>query len=706
MKAYQPAPIPVTLRRSMFRLAAVAFWLLTTVSLVSDYLGPDLHVNYPVIWGLAALGYAGGLVSWFLPWERFPVNSFLGVILSGTLLVSIAVLNTGGVQTHLLGLFMAPVIFAAAMLDLRTATVVGLVTIVGAAIPLTNGWNGPYGRAFLNLIAVIAICAYIQARVRRALEEESFSRRSEQEQNYLATISALAGALDAKDRYTEAHSRDTAALAVAVGRRLGLGKEDRQFLEYAALLHDIGKIGIPGYVLNKPGPLSNEEMAIMREHPVIGERILASVPGLAQVRPVVRAEHERWDGKGYPDGLTAEAIPLGARIIHVCDAFHAMATNRPYRPALPHDRVLAELRDNAGTQFDPRVVGALLQVIESKEVVLSSGNEGTNLAIAGRPGRWEQHLEAIQALSSRLARVTDPEEVCALIGQAVATLVVHDQCRILLLSDDGKSLVPRFVSEAGREEYAAATASNLAVAIGQGISGWVAETKQGVVVGDAERHPHARHIPGTSYIEESMVAVPVVFEEQLIGEIVVLKVGLNQYSSDHLRLLTILANQAAVSIAHARLIDELRTDPLSGLANRRTFEEQLKEQLSERTTPFTLVMLDVDHLKAINDSQGHAGGDAVIRRVAEVVRHSIRPGDVAGRWAGDEFLILMRGLEELPARAVTQEIRTALRIPNGIAGSVSVTMGTATFPVDGATEDDLLAAADVSMYRAKRQRAA
>src|SRR5919204_1994105 len=568
MKDSQPAPIPVTLRRSMFRLAAVAFWLLTTVSLISDYLGPDLHVNYPVIWGLAALGFAGGLVSWFLPWERFPVNRFLGVILSGTLLVSFAVLNTGGVQTHLLALFMAPVIFAAALLDLRTATVVGLVTIVGAEIPLTNGWNGPYGRAFLNLIAVIAICAYIQARVRRALEEESLSRRREQEQNYLATISALAGALDAKDRYTEAHSRDTAALAVAVGRRLRLGKEDLQFLEYAALLHDIGKIGIPGYVLNKPGPLSSEEMAIMREHPVIGERILASVPGLVQVRPVVRAEHERWDGKGYPDGLAAEAIPLGARIIHVCDAFHAMATDRPYRPALAHDRILAELRENAGTQFDPRVVGVLLQVIESREVVLTSGRGGTNLAIAGRPGRWDQHLEATQPLSSRLPGVTDPEEVCALIGQAVATLVVHDQCRILLLSDDGKSLVPRFVSETGKEEYAAAKASNLAMANGESIRGWDVATKRGVGVGGAERHPHARHITGTSYIEESMVAVPVVFEEQLIGEIVVLKVGLNQYSSDHLRLLTILANQAAVSIAHARLIDRLRTDPLTGLVNR------------------------------------------------------------------------------------------------------------------------------------------
>src|SRR5438270_6150592 len=136
-------------------------------------------------------------------------------------------------------------------------------------------------RSLLLLAATMVICAYIPALGRKALREENQlaeRRRMQLEESYLSTIEALAAALDAKDRHTEAHSRETAALSLAVGRRLGLKGEALRFLEYGALLHDIGKIGVPGYVLNKPGPLDDEEMAMMREHPVIGERIVASVP--------------------------------------------------------------------------------------------------------------------------------------------------------------------------------------------------------------------------------------------------------------------------------------------------------------------------------------------------------------------------------------------------------------------------------------------
>src|SRR3989440_8540418 len=208
------------------------------------------------------------------------------------------------------------------------------------------------------------VCAYSPARGRGALLSEYGTRRRQQEESYVATIGALAAVLDAKDRYTEAHSRETAELAVKVGKRLGLQGEQRRLLEYGALLHDIGKIGIPGYILQKPGPLTPEEFAVMREHPAIGERILASVPFLAPLGPIVRAEHERWNGTGYPDGLKGEEIPIEGGIIHTCDAFHAMASDRSYRKALPSEEIVAELRKEAGHQFDPRVVDVMLELIE------------------------------------------------------------------------------------------------------------------------------------------------------------------------------------------------------------------------------------------------------------------------------------------------------------------------------------------------------
>ena len=180
------------------------------------------------------------------------------------------------------------------------------------------------------------------------------------ERAYLGTAEALAAALAAKDAYTAEHAHSIAEQAEAVGRRLGLGENELGDLRLGAVFHDIGKISVPESILDKPGPLTPEERAVMERHTVVGEQILAPVEFLSRVCKLVRHEHERWDGAGYPDGLAGEDIPLGARIILACDALHAMTSDRPYRRALPVEVAYAELRRHSGTQFDPQVVDALL----------------------------------------------------------------------------------------------------------------------------------------------------------------------------------------------------------------------------------------------------------------------------------------------------------------------------------------------------------
>jgi diguanylate cyclase (GGDEF)-like protein/putative nucleotidyltransferase with HDIG domain len=182
-------------------------------------------------------------------------------------------------------------------------------------------------------------------------------------------IAALALALQERDRYTGQHSESVVEMAARVAQGMGLDAEEVSRVRTAALLHDIGKVGVPDEILHKPGPLDEREWELMRQHPEIGERILRAIPGLGGVARIVRHEHERWDGGGYPDGLSGDQIPVGSRIILACDAYHAMTSDRPYRGAMSHTEAMEELSRGAGTQFDPEVVQALIGYLYGRRQV-------------------------------------------------------------------------------------------------------------------------------------------------------------------------------------------------------------------------------------------------------------------------------------------------------------------------------------------------
>jgi len=195
----------------------------------------------------------------------------------------------------------------------------------------------------------------------------------------LRTVQALASSLEAKDNYTSGHSARVTHYSILLAQRIGLDEKLLQNLRYAAQLHDIGKIGITERILNKPDKLSDWEMAAIRDHPVIGERIIQSLDFLCDVRAIIRHHHERWDGAGYPDCLAAEDIPLLSRIMAVADAYDAMTTARPYRGALSRDAAIAELVRCAGSQFDPRLVAEFLEVLKAEDFLSSDIEELTTL---------------------------------------------------------------------------------------------------------------------------------------------------------------------------------------------------------------------------------------------------------------------------------------------------------------------------------------
>ena len=218
-----------------------------------------------------------------------------------------------------------------------------------------------------------------------AERKERYAAALELNQTYRGTVMVLSDVVEADDTYTADHCRSVVELAAAVADELGFDPADRQELEMVALLHDVGKIAIPNEILNKPARLTDEEFELMKTHTLEGQALLARVGGrLARVGEMVRSCHERWDGRGYPDGLKGEEIPFAARIVFCCDAYSAMTTDRPYRRAMSHERAIQELRDNAGTQFEPQVVEALCRVVhEGIEHHASEYSDAVRAVLAG-----------------------------------------------------------------------------------------------------------------------------------------------------------------------------------------------------------------------------------------------------------------------------------------------------------------------------------
>jgi HD-GYP domain-containing protein (c-di-GMP phosphodiesterase class II) len=215
--------------------------------------------------------------------------------------------------------------------------------------------------------------------------KERYAAALELSQTYRGTVMVLSDVVEADDNYTAYHSRSVVELATAVGNALKLNYKQVQELEIAALLHDVGKIAIPKEILNKPARLTDAEFDVMKTHTVEGQALLDRIGGrMARIGMIVRSCHERWDGRGYPDGLLGEEIPEAARIVFTCDAYSAMTTDRPYRRAMPREAAVEELRANAGGQFEPRVVEALVKVIGEAEGEAESYSDAVRAVLAGQ----------------------------------------------------------------------------------------------------------------------------------------------------------------------------------------------------------------------------------------------------------------------------------------------------------------------------------
>ncbi len=542
---------------------------------------------------------------------------------------------------------------------------------------------------------------------------------------YLSAVKTLAEAVDARDHHTRAHSTRVARYALMIAHQIDLPAEDLATIEYAGLLHDIGKIGLDDGILRKKGILDPLERAQMMEHPTKGANILQQVAAFREIVPLVKHHHEWFAGGGYPDGLSGPAIPLGARVLAVADAFDAMTTDRPYRLGLTPEEALNRLLAGSGTQFDPVVVEAFSAHLRR----LKEARDPAYIALAKRtheeaPDLTEDHAGAA---IGRILPVHGKElGILYQISLETRSLLnlSHLMHRILTILYDamGPNVYTLLLTEPDTGDLIVKACvglplegPELRVQKGVGITGWVAEHGLPQVVGDVRTD--ARYHWGPNIRARSALAVPLVVEGRTIGVLDIESDQLNAFSRDDLYLLSAVAGQISIAIEVARYHEQVAHaathDGLTGTYNHSHFYRRLEEELERarrESALLAVVLLDVDSLKLVNDVYGHLAGDRALVELAAVVTRNYRPTDTIARYGGDEFGIIM------PAAGTAEARQAADRLSAGISSrSITVqghqfnlpgvTVGIAVYPEDGTRPAELVARADERMYRLKQEKA-
>ena len=630
-----------------------------------------------------------------------------------------------------------------------------------------------------------------------ALGLDNVHHKAELAASYEAAVLALTSALDVRDDYTGSHSTATSHLVREVCARLGLPAREVEVIARVAALHDVGKLGVPTEILSSSEPLTAEQARVMRDHPVIGEQILRQIPGMEEVAKAVRHEHERWDGCGYPDGLAGERIPLASRIVFACDAYHAMVSDRPYRRALGHAAAVAELRANAGSQFDPEVVAALLGVLGDGAVVLDPPGEieerhrrealeriaaelgaedvfvfrkvardtFSHLAGAGRGEGWAGNIEVSGENSrfaplletGRTARLAEPdavqivgpyyarsalivpcrhdvivvfgssteslrgaderesmalaERVARMIDQVPAAKRLADELEVLdavravtTVSAEGVEAALSEIAERGATalscEFGAVVLNRGAIPrVGWHGRGWdpaedEASTREalvelaervgpdsGLLIQDTA-DPAADPPPGFGAADgvASLHALSI----SDLGVLVTVHAQPSPRGFTNLcqRVARSVADGAELVIRRALAQEQLSrenaslerrasTDPLTGVANRGSWDEALMHaeiELARGAATFAVALFDLDGLKVVNDGHGHAAGDELLRSLAAILGRTARSQDLVARIGGDEFAVLLRDCDGPNARAWCERVLDAVAEHNGHAG--------------------------------------
>ena len=576
--------------------------------------------------------------------------------------------------------------------------------------------------------------------VRRA-EAEQRRHVEEMAEIHMNTIESLAIAIDAKDQTTHGHVRRTQIYATQMGKLFNVSPSELQALHAGALLHDIGKLAVPEYILNKPGKLTEAEFAKMKIHPTVGGDILKRVNFPYPVEDIVRYHHEKCDGSGYPKGLKGEGIPLVARIISVVDFYDATRCDRPYRKGMKREDSLNLLRGMVGSAFDPKVVEMFIKHVEEfdrmiglediQEQVSSTPVADTQTAtkpdaglasdILGTPdeeasgfrtiSEAQREVFALHEIAQTIGSSLNLSDTVTLVSNKLRAIVPFDTCVIYLV--DERSGKATSVHAVGAE---CDVFSRRRIDVGEGITGWVVANGRSM----CNATPDLDMVGIADEIVKrfrGILVSPLLREDGAFGAIALYSQSRTSYSSEHVRLLESVCQHASSALNNALTHEKTResalVDPLTELPNARGFYMMLEQRIAEcqrmNREALSVICMDIDDFKVINDQYGHSTGDRLLASVAGVVRRELRQMDILTRYAGDEFVAIMPMASSKMAASICERIRNAVEeqlfsVREGTLIGLGVSLGVASFPDDGETSEELLTAAARRMQQNKHGR--
>lgn len=544
------------------------------------------------------------------------------------------------------------------------------------------------------------------------------------------TLETLSVVINARDHSASQNLRRVQSFAQAIGKEMGLTERDLEDLHVATLVYNIGQLGVPDHILLKPGTLTLEEWEKVKTHPITGSEMLSRMNFPPGVRAIVQAHHEKWNGTGYPAGLKGAAIPIGARVLAAVDCLDALASDRPFRAALPIREAMEIVSAESGRSFDPVVVSILercYEELERKAWETAKRTSPDALQVSGSErdlGHLAAHLlvednsivesivsarqetQLLRVLAGDVAQTLRLDAIAAAAHKCLVEIVPFDT--LVLYVRRGDEMRPACVLGKSRQRF-----SRSPVPVGTDLSGRAMRDRSPVLNGDPRQELSYLHDDAFLHPLQSALAMPLEVREGAVGTVTLYHTVREAFTRDHLRFLKAASVHVALAVDGALKYEDAEnlagTDHLTGIGNARSLAMHLDRELSRASrdnSSIGVLMCDLNGFKQVNDRFGHLKGNEVLQHVARGLQETCRGSDYFARMGGDEFVVVVPGLKEDLCQSYVSRLEgVAVAAGRAVCGEpcLSISIGIAIYPVDGHDSDSVLRVADQRMYQAKEQ---